>query len=628
MVRYVLFLMQLLLLLPRFGGAQDTIVVTDTVRISDYRENLLHTGSIRWTIDSLDRKVLGGVQLDHFLMLGSSSYVRSYGGGNISLLSVRGGTAEQTLVTWNEIPVNQSGSGLCDLSLIPVWMIPEYRLENGGNGLKNGSGAVNGTVLLGQYGSYIQGHSASFRLESSSAGRLATMGQVGLGNQHWQVDVRIFRQYDANRYLYPDGDSLRRNIHGDIWQLAGGLMLRRFLGVRNQLTYTGFWTGMLRNISPLRTQERSASWQADTLVRHAFQWIHTGKKGVLKTSVAGNSDATRYVNPWVSVDAHSRFNSFHTLAFWEYHGFRKIAFGVDGAFHHLGARVLEYGSEKQLSRYATGTWLCWKPDSQTAITGGLRFEAQLDRHAPLLPGITVIRLFSNGKIYVNGARIYRMPTMNMLYWQPGGNLNLQPEHGWSITGGSEISVGESGSWAVSAGMDVYSQHVSDMMQWRPASAGYWAPVNLSRVWSRGGEMRVDILINGRKCRAGLRIWGSFTRATEITSDQQIQGKQLMYVPLFSAGTRISLHTRSILVMWTMPWTGLRYTQADHGYWLPWNMTGNLAVEWEPSKYPVAFGLRVNNIWNESWEMMLGRPMPGRTLSAYLHFNIEPKNPQI
>ena len=39
--------------------------------------------------------------------------------------------------------------------------------------------------------------------------------------------------------------------------------------------------------------------------------------------------------------------------------------------------------------------------------------------------------YSNFNLYFNAGKVYRFPTINDLFWSPGGNLDLLPEKGYT-----------------------------------------------------------------------------------------------------------------------------------------------------------------------------------------------------
>ena len=55
-------------------------------------------------------------------------------------------------------------------------------------------------------------------------------------------------------------------------------------------------------------------------------------------------------------------------------------------------------------------------------------------------GYAIKQLFKPLKLKVNAAKVYRLPTLNDLYWSPGGNPNLKPEEGFTYEGSFELKI--------------------------------------------------------------------------------------------------------------------------------------------------------------------------------------------
>src|SRR5690606_10492085 len=128
------------------------------------------------------------------------------------------------------------------------------------------------------------------------------------------------------------------------------------------------------------------------------------------------------------------------------------------------------------------------------------------------------------------ARAFRMPTLNDRYWQPGGDPDLRPEHGWSADAGLV--------WAgrYRAEVPVAAEAARDQIGGRPVMGSQWAPENVARTRSLGVEASASgaWALGGRRLlEAGLT--GAFTDARDRSDPASSAfGRPLRYVPRATA----------------------------------------------------------------------------------------------
>ena len=102
------------------------------------------------------------------------------------------------------------------------------------------------------------------------------------------------------------------------------------------------------------------------------------------------------------------------------------------------------------------------------------------------------------------------------------------------------------------------------------------------------------------------------------------GKQLVYVPQFSSSAVMTLAYKSWKLSYKWCWYSERYTTSDNdmatriGRVLPYFMN-DIVLEKRLSTKPALISLKlaVNNIFNEEYESVLNRPMPGRNFEFFI-----------
>src|ERR1035438_3834455 len=102
-----------------------------------------------------------------------------------------------------------------------------------------------------------------------------------------------------------------------------------------------------------------------------------------------------------------------------------------------------------------------------------------------------------------------------------------------------------------------------------------------------------------------------TVASYIYNDGSI-GKQIPYTPRYNGQMNIGFNYRRLSVNYNHTYTGYRFTTSDESYYLMPYQTGNLQLMYEAAyrHHALLFTGQCNNIWNEQYQVVAYRPMPG------------------
>jgi iron complex outermembrane receptor protein len=165
-------------------------------------------------------------------------------------------------------------------------------------------------------------------------------------------------------------------------------------------------------------------------------------------------------------------------------------------------------------------------------------------------------------------RSYRMPSLNELYYNPGGNPDLKPENGWSLEGGYSFTRVWNSSLRLQHSLDAYTRWVNDWIIW--LGGAIWTPHNLAAVHSRGLQTDNELFwqMGAVSLKSGLSI--AYTRATPTESylpnDQSI-GKQIPYTPEWTGSASIGMNWKGWSVNYAHRFNGIRYITVDESDWL-------------------------------------------------------------
>ncbi|HSV76429.1 MAG TPA: TonB-dependent receptor, partial [Bacteroidales bacterium] len=294
------------------------------------------------------------------------------------------------------------------------------------------------------------------------------------------------------------------------------------------------------------------------------------------------------------------------------------------------AVATDYAGEKERTSLAIFTSARWEPTPEKlAIVLSGRQEFIRGKQIPFLPSLGFSWAFlSEWSIKANTGYSFRLPSMNDLYWNPGGNPDLLPEQGWSsdlmlVFDGRERNRQSQFVPVAYVSTGGYYRSIKNWIVWLPQGDSWlWMPENRAQVTSYGLESRIKGFWNADPIQASwtLRFDHTIARnARETIPNDPSMNKQLIYVPMNRAGINLTLQYKQLSIAYDHEFAGKRFDSSDNTTWLPAFHTGNLALHWNRTilDYRLALSLTAENIWNTRFMILSNRPMPLRMVRAGL-----------
>jgi len=218
----------------------------------------------------------------------------------------------------------------------------------------------------------------------------------------------------------------------------------------------------------------------------------------------------------------------------------------------------------------------------------------------------------------NLSKSYRYPNLNDLYWQEGGNLDLESEKTNNIALGVKQTADFNKNKLIPS-LNIYYSTIKNYIQWIPNSEGLWSPENLSKVQNSGLELSLKHLLVGSKASLQQEVLYSYTKSTNKENDNH----QLIYIPLHQVAVNQSILLKKLSLHLQNKIVGKRFITSDNlsqlnPYWMM-NLNANYLVNIKKQK--IDFGLELNNIFNKQYETIAQRPMPGFNFAVSLKYSI-------
>ena len=614
------------------------------------------------------------------LSFNSPLFVKQYGRATLSTVSFRGTGPSHTQVTWNGMRISNPMLGMADFSLIPSYFIDEASLLYGSSSLSDASGstgALGGLVKLATTPLKERGFSLHFVQGIGSFLTFDEYLRLGWADERWQLSTRLSYQTSENDFRYRNRDK-KENIYNDQMEIVGSYYpiernrsgAFRDLHLLQEVYYTtsggdrlglNLWYIDSNRELPLLTTDYAEETsfenrQRENTLRTLLSWEHL--RGNWRIAAHGG-----YVHSWQAYDykrdagsgqlipmtqSRSTINTLYAQVEGEWSlGERWLLTASLGAHQHFVESrdrqlVLQEGNQGILgyeqARIELDASLSakWRPTERLGIAAVVREAMYGRRWTTPIPALYLDFLLSErGNLLLKGSlsRNYRFPTLNDLYFLPGGNPDLKNERGLQYEAGLSFAVGKAERYALSGSASWYDQRIDDWILWLPTTKGFFSPVNIKRVHAYGVavEGRAEVWLS-KQVRLALN--GSFTWSPSINEGEPISpadnsvGKQLPYQPEFSAAASGRLTYRGWALRWQWNYYSTRYTMSSNDIalsgTLPPYFMNNLSLEKAFSWRWADFSAKVaiNNLFDEEYLSVLARPMPG--IHGEIFLSIKPK----
>jgi outer membrane cobalamin receptor len=341
---------------------------------------------------------------------------------------------------------------------------------------------------------------------------------------------------------------------------------------------------------------------------------------------------------FVNENSESREKSFlnHFQVFRKFSEKSYATASADVNYHHVEIHNKIKGEGYRKSRFETSILLNWhlKPSDRFAAFVLMRSENYDNHVIPFIPGIGFEWQVAKKlpvALKTNASRNYHKPTLNDLYWLPGGNPELLPEDGFS----ADVSLSatyEKPNFSFSNEITGFVSSIENWIIWQPAQNGayYWEAGNVKEVLSRGAEYQFTTARNWTNF--SLKSGGnySYTRTTNqnaVRSVDESRGKQLIYIPKHKGNVYVASVFKNFTFKYDLEFVGKRYTNSNNEesdfervlnpYWLS-KISLDKWVDWSAFRMNLKFS--VENLLNEEYQSILWRPMPGRYYSFSVGLN--------
>ena len=631
-------------------------------------------GISRTEIDSIALKENISLSLAGLLAYNSSVFIKQYGRATLSTVSLRGTASSHTQVLWNGMKISSPMLGMADFSLIPAYFADRAEILHGPSSLQETGGGTGGAVILesrlpdnpGAEVQYIQGFGSfltadeflrvSYKVRHFSTSTRLLLSTSKNDFSFVNMDKKEI-SYDGNMEIADSWHPVEKNRNGEFRDFHVMQELGYDLGNGNALTFSAWYMDSWRQIPPVSVDYGTTdiiNEQKESALRVVAGWTAERDAGKTEISAGCSLSELGYDNArdngngdwsWLT-RAVSRTGTFMLKGKYSLYfaGKWMLATDVSAYFHSITSEDRSSlvpegkGYDVSAAEVSAAVSVKWQPVRRIGLSATLREEFFDRDFSPPVPAVNADFLVSRSwQLYLKGSASlnYRHPSLNDLYYVPGGNPDLGPESGFCYDAGYSLSKRIGRDMEVEAGGYWFDSMIDGWILWLPEGArkNFWTPVNMMKVHAFGVEQRV-----GTQWRFAdgwnFRFNGNFTwsRSLDSSPSENVSdssyGKQLPYIPEYSGSFTASLTWKNWSLLWKWCWYSTRYVMTSNektvsGSVPPYFMNDiSIGKKLDFRRVGLSVLLNIDNLFNERYVTVLSRPMPGINYEIYI--GITPK----
>ncbi len=506
-------------------GIRDSVFRISQVEVAAQRSYQKEQAGMKEVrVDTFIMNYQVSADLATLLQENTTVHIKDYGRGALSTASFRGTAPSHTQVTWNGMNINSPMLGMVDFTLVPMFLVDELNIRHGAASIAAQGGGLGGLIAMENQPDWNNTFSGKAYAGIGSFRTSDAFTRVDIGNERVQTKTRVYSNYSKNNYRFVNKNIIERDtVTGALYhpEQENRDAAYRKLGLSQEFYFRLAEQSVLSSHTWMQDASRSVptvlsneysedglqrdNIQNDRTLKHVleFNTWREGSRLEFRSGIdyqllnyAMQSEITGR-DPVQSVNSESRMISWYNHAELRHDITKRFSLKTSASLNRFAistldsATLLGYDTTRLEASLMTG--LYYSPVDPLQFSAQVRQDMVKGYDTPLIYtfGISA-RPFGNHDLLLkaNLARNYHHPTLNDLYWQPGGNPDLLPEEGHT----GELSV----SWLkktdavhLQTSLTGYYSRISNWILWLPGFKGYWEPLNLREVRSYGMEYHLS-----------------------------------------------------------------------------------------------------------------------------------------
>ena len=565
----------------------------DTLNTATILAEGLEYSEQRTLVDSI---VHGLSDVAAYLQKDSRFQIRQYAPGSVATLNLGGANSAQSRIVWEGIDISSMASGVLDLSLVPSVLLSKQAVSSGANAALSAESGMIGGLDLGWNAASKSFFSTAFG--ANSLGMRSFVVQNGGEFSGVRYRSYIKTEQSDNAYPYTLGNN-EFTMNG--MEYSTLTLLQRYEGKVGRVRWnTNIWyTEGNKNSRGSVLTAGNRNHLEDRIVRGLI----TAHKRDTKATLFYGKEWQSYTDTASFLDLRDT-NTYDQLSFRlskeaKTYTTSLVAVYVQGAGTSRNAEMAQLNASH---RHKLG--------KAVSISGKLSYW-----NNNVVGGAQVNWTGKNtlGKHHLTGGTFYRLPTINELYWTPGGNPDLLSERSF---GGKYSLLKKWGDLSLFVSSDQF--YFANLIQWIPGANGFWSPENIEQAYTSTTSF------------IGSYAFGNWLNEISLTHQYSRvitpvvagnEGKSLLYRPDYNAVYTVTYDAGRFNTQLRTHYLGKRQTLRDNSplgtipseLWMDFSLTTKVLSK-------VRLLATVHNLTGAQRNFFLNYPMPGRYFSLTLQLN--------
>jgi len=552
----------------------------------------------------------------------TSLYIKEYGSGMLSTLSIRGANSGHTKLYWNGIPINSPTLGQTDLNIIPVSVVNDVTIHQGAGSIVDGTGGIGGSLQLNNQADWDTPNKFHFYKKLGSFGLDKSGARLQLSSKNIQNQTGVFHNETNNNYLYTDlsnPDKSKKELENAFVFLYGGFTNTYFKKGTFNASVKANYTNSFREL-PAVIGAISTAIQKDENKRIVSEVNKYFKKDFIQFRSGFILDKLEYSDTTSGIQSEVVTSTFANNLFFKHKFTDSVSFEVQSNNYNYLAISTGFAEDKnQLRNQVLGLF-----QHQTKFIY-YTLSAQILKidsiYSPFMYSVGIEKGIKDFALKASYAKTFNYPTLNDLFWNPGGNINLKPEEGLN----SDLSI-QLKKEKLRILLTGFYANTNNLIQWIPQENGIWSPINIKNVIRKGVELSAQSIHQFKRVKIKLNTNYTFvdaiTSSSSITNDETI-GKQQIYIPKHKIVGKVSFMKNNFEISYNQQYTSKVYIDATNTTYLPWYSPADIEISYKFSHQNANSKLTIGayNIYNEEYQIVANRPMPLRHFAIRIVINL-------
>jgi iron complex outermembrane receptor protein len=590
----------------------DSSKVLETVLIKAVKFNHFQTGLFVQNLDSHSLLFRPSQSLDQVLAQTSGVFIKSYGPSQISSSSARGGNAQQTAVLWNGFNISNPMLGQQDLSLLPAFLFDAVSIQYGAQSGLYGSGNIGAGIHISGNQKANKGFHLGLLVGYGSFGDKNTAIKASWGSKKLSIKQKFFYKQAENNFDYISSSGTKESMKDAATNSISWLQdfTYRFNANHDLTLHTWYQKNDKQIPAGLGNSDLAAN-QNDESKRISGEYKFRKKQYSLAYRAAYFNDKLDYYDDGngTSISTGEQLNqaidqtysgkTFNLLFSAQIQNLT----GISKEYQQTQKRNVSalFGSFQK--RFFTNKLELQYTGRQEWNNGNsIPFISSIGGDFTFTPFLSMNAQFSE---------VYRLPTLNDLYWVPGGNINLKPETGNNIEVGFTYKIFKQKGPELK--LNAYQRKTENQITWLPISSSRWEVVNLGNVEVQGLELFWNYAFKIKNFGFLFKGQHDYCNALNKSNIQDPSyNKQLIYVPRIKHSLQMAVSYKTFYMYYVHQYIGQRFYTSTNTESLDDYMLGNISISKKINLKNHLFTFQYNrlNCFGTSYYVVVNRPMPG------------------